>query len=98
MREHSQRRAADDRRLADVAPPAGAVFTLHRGTTPLVVSVRHAGANCPAGCAHGWWRARRAGAGAAARLAAMQHRMAAGPQRGRGRHGIGAVAAIDAPF
>lgn len=51
MREHSQPPPADDRRLADVAPPAGAVFTLHRGTTPLVVSVRHCGRDLP-----GWLR------------------------------------------
>lgn len=35
--------------MADVAPPAGAVFTLHRGTMPLVVSVPHCGRELPPG-------------------------------------------------
>lgn len=39
--------------MADAAPPAGAVFTLHRGTTPFAVSAPHCGRDLP-----GWRRER----------------------------------------
>jgi N-formylglutamate deformylase len=39
--------------MADVAPPVDGVFTLHRGATPLVVSVPHCGRELP-----GWLRER----------------------------------------